>query len=74
MPKNTSFLLKDRKNRRSAPRPPCPQRLGAPPPDPQISHDEILATRLTATLSYPSSYLILLHCSSWRNYSCKNIG
>jgi len=29
---------------------------------------------VTATLSYPTSYLILSHSSSWRNYFCKNIG
>jgi len=29
---------------------------------------------ITATLSYPPSYLILSHSSSWRNYFCKNIG
>jgi len=29
---------------------------------------------VTATLSYPPSYLILLHSSSWRSYFCKNIG
>jgi len=29
---------------------------------------------LTATLSYPPSYLILLHSSLWRSYLCTNIG
>jgi len=35
MPKNTLFLLKNRKNRRALP--PCFWRLGALPPDPQPS-------------------------------------
>jgi len=29
---------------------------------------------VTATLSYPPSYLILLNSSSWKSYSCKNFG
>jgi len=29
---------------------------------------------VTAVLSYPTSYLILSHSSSWRSYFCKNIG
>ena len=38
--------------RGSAPRPPCFQRRGAPPPDPQDSpHCEFLATRLGVRLS-----------------------
>jgi len=28
----------------------------------------------TATLSHPTSYLILSHSRSWRRYFCKNIG
>jgi len=29
---------------------------------------------VTATLPYPSSYLILSHSSSWRSYFCTNVG
>jgi len=32
-----------------------------------------LDQNVTTTLSYPSSYLILSHSSSWRGYICKNI-
>jgi len=31
-------------------------------------------SNVTARLSYPPSYLILSHSSSWRSYFCKNIG
>jgi len=33
-----------------------------------------LDQNVTATLPYFSSYLILLHSSSWRSYFCTNIG
>jgi len=29
---------------------------------------------VTAKLSFPPSYLILSHSSSWRSYFCTNIG
>jgi len=33
-----------------------------------------LDKNVNATLSYPTSYLILSHSSSWRSYFCTNIG